>query len=144
MFFLPLFLTAQQINPAYDSTLAESLGADDYGMKSYTFVILKTGQAEIDNKSVRDSLFRGHFANMNRLADEGKLIIAGPLGANENSYRGIFIFNATSPEEINNMLQVDPTIREGIFEAEIYPWYGSAALPMYLEFHKKIEKIKIE
>lgn len=139
-----MFLFSQQTNPEYDSTLAENLGADDYGMKSYTLVILKTGSAEIEDQAVRDSLFRGHFTNMSRLAEEGKLIVAGPLGANENAYRGLFIFDTTSTEEVNEMLQADPTIREGIFEAEIYPWYGSAALSKYIDFHKKIEKIRIE
>ena len=33
----------QKTNPNYDSTLAAKLGADDYGMKKYVFVILKTG-----------------------------------------------------------------------------------------------------
>jgi len=37
--------TAQTNNPNYDKALADSLGADDYGMKSYVFVILKSGPA---------------------------------------------------------------------------------------------------
>ena len=34
---------AQTDNPMYDKPLADSLGGDDYGMKMYTFVILKNG-----------------------------------------------------------------------------------------------------
>jgi hypothetical protein len=83
----------QEINPRYDSTLAKNLGADDYGMKSYILVILKTGSKTIEEKSVRDSLFAGHLQNIRRLADLGKLIVAGPLGKNEKTYRGIFILN---------------------------------------------------
>ncbi len=49
--------TAQTVNPAYDSLLSRSLGADNYGMKMYVFVILKTGSIQIENKSIRDSLF---------------------------------------------------------------------------------------
>ena len=30
-------------NPQYDAQLAEKLGADDYGMKSYILVMLKSG-----------------------------------------------------------------------------------------------------
>ncbi|MGB3198004.1 MAG: hypothetical protein WBB17_09795, partial [Saprospiraceae bacterium] len=30
-------------NPNFDKALAEKLGGDDYGMKSYYLVILKTG-----------------------------------------------------------------------------------------------------
>lgn len=132
---------ARDIDIAYDSTLAKSLGADDYGMKMYVFVMLKTGNREVTDQSVRDSLFRGHLANISRLADMGKLIVAGPLGRNELNYRGIFIFDA-SMEEVEKLLLSDPAIKAGVLRTEIFPWYGSAALPVYLETHKKIEKKK--
>ena len=73
-----LSLAAQSSNPKYDSVLAKSLGGDDYGMKMYVLVILKTGTASFDKKKT-DSLFQGHMANIGRLANEGKLIVAGPL-----------------------------------------------------------------
>lgn len=134
----------QVANPSYDSTLAKTLGADDYGMKWYVLVILKTGENEIQNKVVRDSLFAGHLENINRLAKEGKLIVAGPLAKNNNSYRGIFVLDVTSFEEANELLQTDPTIKEKVLEVELFRWYGSAALPEYLETHEKVEKIRIQ
>jgi uncharacterized protein YciI len=135
---------AQEINPGYDSTLAKSLGADEYGMKAYILVILKTGDNKVEDKAVRDSLFAGHFENINRMAENGKLLVAGPLGKNDNLYRGIFILNTASFEEAKELLQNDPTVKENIFKAEYYNWYGSAALPVYLETHKKIEKYKVK
>lgn len=140
---LMLCATGQSLNPLYDSTLAKTLGADDYGMKSYILVILKTGSNKIEDRVVLDSLFAGHMANINRMAGNGKLIVAGPMSKNDNQYRGIFILNVTSFEEAVELLQNDPTIKEKVLEAELYKWYGSAALPVYLETHKKIEKIKI-
>jgi uncharacterized protein YciI len=137
-------LKAQDINPGYDSTLAKKLGGDDYGMKRYVLVILKTGTNEVKDSILRDSLFAGHFANINRLADEGKLIVAGPLAKNNNSYRGIFILSVATAEEANALLAADPTIKENIFAVELYQWYGSAALPEYLEVHKKIEKFQVK
>lgn len=128
----------------YDAKLAEKLGADELGMKSYVLVILKTGNSKIENKAVRDSLFRGHFANIHKLADEGKMVVAGPLGTNDNQYRGIFILDVKTFKEANALLQNDPTISQGIFKAELYAWYGSAALPIYMETHKKIEKTEVK
>jgi uncharacterized protein YciI len=142
--FGSITLTGQDINPSYDSTLAKKLGADDYGMKSYVLVILKTGKKEVQDKPTRDSLFAGHFENISRLVDEGKLIVAGTLAKNVNSYRGIFILNVTTFEEANELLLADPTIKEGILDLELYKWYGSAALPEYLKTHKKIEKIQFK
>ena len=80
-------------NPTYDKTLAEKLGGDDYGMKSYFLVILKTGKNTSTDKELIAESFRGHMNNINRLVAEGKLIVAGPLGKNDNKYRGIFILN---------------------------------------------------
>jgi uncharacterized protein YciI len=142
LLFCSAICLAQNTNTEYDKALADSLGADEYGMKSYILVILKTGPAKIDDKQKMDSLFRGHMENIGRLASLGKLVVAGPLGRNEKSYRGIFILNAKSTDEANSMLSTDPAIKEKIFEAELYNWYGSAALPMYLKSHDKIEKKK--
>ncbi len=78
-----------QVNPKYDKTLADSLGADEYGMKMYVLVLLKTGTAKINDKKITDSLFAGHMKNIQRLAGEGKLSVAGPLQKNDKNYRGI-------------------------------------------------------
>lgn len=133
---------AQDQDPLFDQALADTLGADDYGMKSYLLVILKTGEATIEDKNLRDSLFRSHFANMTRLADEGKLLVAGPIGANDRSYRGIFVLNTQDEAVAREWLQGDLTISNGVFDVEFYPWYGSAALGTYLETHHRIQKIK--
>jgi uncharacterized protein YciI len=145
LFFLSFSLSAtcQTENPKYDKLLADSLGGDDYGMKPYIFVILKTGSNKIEDKKVLDSLFKGHMDNINVLASKGKLIVAGPLGKNDKTYRGIFILNVKTIEEANDLLESDPTIKEKVLEAEIFKWYGSAALPTYLPNHKKIEKKKM-
>lgn len=125
-------------NPNFDNQLAKKLNADELGMKTYVLVILKTGTANITDKNVRDSLFRGHFANINKLVEEKKLVVAGPLDKNTNSYRGIFIFDVPNFDEVEQLLKGDPTINEKIFDVEMYRWYGSAALPEYLTSADKI------
>lgn len=141
--FSTQLLPAQSSNPQYDKALADSLGGDDYGMKMYTFVILKTGPSPIHDKKIRDSLFTGHMANINRLADMGKLVVAGPFETNTHQYRGLFILDVKSTEEAKALLDQDPVIHSKLMEAEIFQWYGSAALPKYLPFHEKIEKKKM-
>lgn len=140
VFLGTISMSARDIKPGYDSALAKKLGADDYGMKSYVLVLLKTGKVEIQDKAKRDCLFAGNFENINRLVDVGKLIIAGPLAKNDNAYCGLFILNVTTFEEANELLKSDPTIKTGILDVELYKWYGSAAIPVYIETHKKIEK----
>lgn len=128
-------------NPNYDKVLARKLGGDDFGMKSYFFVILKTGNNKTEDKNLISESFRGHMDNINRLVKENKLIVAGPFGKNDKNYRGLFILNnIKTMEEAKDLLQTDPAIKIGLLNFEIFTWYGSAALPEYLPFSEKIWK----
>ncbi len=130
-------------NPNYNKELANKLGANEYGMKSYFLVILKTGTNKTSDKDFINTSFMGHMNNINRLVKEGKLIIAGPLGKNENNYRGIFILNNIKTlEEAKEILQTDQAIKDELLDYEIFTWFGSAAIPEYLPFDDKIWKIK--
>lgn len=127
----------------FNQKLADSLGADKYGMKSYFLVILKTGAKDkvITDKDQRAELFKGHFSNMQEMEKSGKLKLAGPFStANHLGYRGIFLLDVKTEDEAKALLVNDPTIKTGIFDVEILPWYGSAAIPMHLDYHKKIAK----
>ncbi len=126
-----------------DQKLADSLGADERGMRSYMLIILKTGpqDALITDKKQREELFKGHFSNMNEMEKAGKLKLAGPFATKNNlGYRGIFLLDVKTEAEARDLLQHDPTVKTGIFNVEILPWYGSAAIPMHLQYHKKIAK----
>lgn len=129
--------------PAYDAALAEELGADDYGMRPYVFVMLRTGPAEITDEAERNRLFAGHFANMRTMAEAGKLVLAGPL-SNGTDERGLFILNVESIEEAKALLQDDPTIAAGIFKVDYINYYGSAALMKINDIHAKIQKTAVE
>ena len=125
----------------FDKKLADSLGADERGMKNYMLVILKTGPRDsvITDKKQREELFKGHFSNMDEMEKSGKLKMAGPFATKNNlGYRGIFLLDVKSEAEAKSLLEKDPTVKNGIFEVEILPFYGSAAIPMHLKFHKKI------
>ena len=127
--------------PKFNQELATSLGADKYGMKAYTIVMLTTGSAKIEDKAKMGELMKGHMTNIGKLADEGKIIVAGPfLEKNKENYRGMFIFNTKSKEEAESWVKTDPAVAAGIFSYEIFPWYGSAALPLYLKHHDEISK----
>jgi len=137
-----LTILAQTTNPNYDETLAKKLGADDYGMKPYVLVILKTGENKTTDKEETNRLFRGHMENMQRLVKEGKLIVAGPLGKNDKTYRGIFILDVPTVEEAGDLVQTDPAIKAKLLDVELFPWYGSAALAEYLPASDKIWKVQ--
>jgi uncharacterized protein len=131
------------LGAAFDPELAKKLGADERGMKMYVLCILKTGprDGEVQGDARKD-VFAGHFANIGRLAGEGKLVVAGPFGKNERAYRGLYIFNVPTVEEAETLVVLDPAVKAGVFVYELTPWYGSAAMTVVNETHKRIEKPK--
>ena len=138
-FIIPVY--AQSTNKMYDSVLAKKLKADDYGMKNYVLVLLKSGSNASTDKTLKDSIFAGHFKNIGRLSENGSLVVAGPFGKNDK-YRGLFVLNADNFDEAKKMLETDPAIHNKFLEPELYMWYGSAALQETLEIHNKIQKSK--
>jgi uncharacterized protein YciI len=114
-------------NPKYDADAAKRLGADQRGMRSYVLVVLKTGPNKVAAGKERDEMFAGHFANIKRLAAEGKLALAGPFDG-VDGWRGLFIFAVKDIEEAKQLTATDPVIMKGEMIAEYHKWYGSAAV----------------
>jgi uncharacterized protein YciI len=123
----------------YDSSLAKKLGADDYGMKKYVMAFLKTGPTQIKDSVERRKLLMAHLKNIQRLAKEGKLIVAGPF-MDDQKIEGIFIFNVESVEEAKELTATDPAVKAGELEIELHPWYGSASLVEIPALHQKVQK----
>lgn len=132
-------LAQTKSNSNYDEALAKKLGADQYGMRPYVMAYLKSGSVKIKDSLQREELQKAHLKNIMKLADEGKLIVAGPFLDNGN-IRGIFIFNVATVEEARALTATDPAIKAGTLEMELHPWYGSAALIETMRIHKTIEK----
>lgn len=124
---------------AFDEALATRLGADERGMKQYVLVILKTGPNKVPAGPERDEMFRGHFANMKRLSDEGKLTLAGPLDG-VDGWRGLFVFAVEDIEEAKKLTATDPATGKGEMVAEHHTCEGSAPLMLVRDTHDKLAK----
>ena len=125
--------------PPFDAALAARLGADERGMRDYVLVILKTGPTPMPKGDERTAMFKGHFANIQRLADAGKLAAAGPVDGSDG-WRGMFIFAVNDIDEAKALTASDPVIQSGEMIAEYHKLYSSAALMLIGETHKKIAK----
>ena len=135
----PMVLRAAEAT--FDPELAKKLGADERGMKMYVLCILKTGPKDAEIKGEeRKAIFEGHFANIQRLADEGKLAVAGPFGKNDKSFRGLYVFNVATIEEAEKLVVLDPAVKAGVFVPDLTPWYGTAAMMVVNDTHKRIAK----
>lgn len=128
-----------QKNVTYNEKLAKEVGADDYGMKKYVMAFLKAGPNRNQDSATAAKLQATHMANINRMAEKGELVVAGPF-LDKSELKGIYIFNVESIEKAKQLTETDPAIQAGRLVMELHPWYGSAALMQVNETHKKIQK----
>jgi uncharacterized protein YciI len=144
MAFFAVLSVASHAQPAaspsgYDAQLAKAYGANDNGMRAYVLVILKTGPTRVPDGAERDEMFKGHFANIARRAEEGKLIAAGPLDG-VDGWRGLFVFAVPTIEEARELASTDPVIVKGEMVAEYHKLFSSAGLMAIPDLHKKLIK----
>lgn len=87
--------------------------------KKYMFVFLNSNpDKEVLSEQAVDSLQKGHMANIQRLAAEDKLLVAGPFEGGG----GIFILNTNDITEARKWIYTDPAIKANRYKIEILPW----------------------
>ena len=106
---------------SFDSSLALELGADAYGMKSYVMAFLKKGPNRETDPAKAAELQTAHLANITRLAEAGKLVLAGPF-MGDGEIRGIYVFDVATVEEAQELTKTDS--RNSIRQ----PGHGTAPL----------------
>jgi uncharacterized protein len=94
-------------------------------IRQYWFVMLTKGINRNQDSATADKIQQGHTANITRLYNEGKLKVAGPFG-DDGKWKGIFIFDCSSKEEVEKLLITDPAIQSGRLAYEIHPWWTAS------------------
>ena len=107
-------------------------------IKQYWFVMLTAGNNRTQDSATAAKIQKGHMANINRLYYEGKLKVAGPFG-DEGNWKGIFIFDCKTKEELVTLLNTDPAIAAGRLAYEIHPWWTAATGSFVPGIPKKIK-----
>lgn len=119
---LPLLLAGLVLNAA------DQKSEPKFEMRNYVLGLLRKGPNSAQGtKEEAAKIQEGHLANIRKMAEAGKLIVAGPMGDN-GDLRGIFIFDAKSPEEVRDMINQDPAIQSGRLVVELHPWLAAAGL----------------
>lgn len=121
----------------FDPELARRLRADPSGMRRYVLAFLLAGPNRNQSEEEAARLQKAHLANIARLGEEGKLVLAGPF-LEDGQLRGIYVFAVESVEEAQKLTETDPAIQAGRLKMELHPWYGSAALGLLNALHKRI------
>lgn len=91
-------------------------------MTTAYLAFLKRGAKWTPEKTTQtEEIQKGHMANINRLAETKKLVVAGPFGDN-GTLRGIFVFKVGSLEEAKALAETDPAVQAGRLALDIHPW----------------------
>lgn len=98
-------------------------GDTTYVMRRYVMVLLHRGKkANKYSKEESAKIQAGHMENIGRLAKEGKLLVAGPMG-DDTDLRGIFILDCETIDEAKALVDTDPAVVAGKLRAEYHPWW---------------------
>lgn len=111
-----------------DSAIVENAQTE---MSEYFIVFLRRGPkwtAEMTPEI--EKVLEGHFANIKKLTDEGKLVLAGPFmeQTGDSALAGLFIFRVDSIAEAIRLAEQDPGVQAGRFTFEAVAWYGPKGL----------------
>ncbi len=68
-----------------------------------------------------DELQKAHLANIGRLAEMKKLVVAGPFG-DDGKLAGIFVFKVASLDEAKALAATDPAVKAGRLVLDVHPW----------------------
>ena len=111
---------------APETTLAqttEKAKPETPNLKLYYVAFLVAGPNRSQSPEEARQIQDAHMAHMQKMADDGKLIIAGPF-AEAGDLRGLFIFNVPTLEEAKALTASDPAVKAGRLKMEIRPWYS--------------------
>ena len=104
----------------YDINKDSTVSAGE--MKRYWLVLLQKGPNRNQDSISAEKIQAAHMANINRLAKEGKLVMAGPIGV-EDDLRGIFLMSCADSAEVENFVRTDSAVITGRLIMKYYPWW---------------------
>lgn len=93
-------------------------------MKRYWLVHLLKGPNRNQDSISKAKIQAAHLANITRLAKEGKIIMAGPMGA-AGDLQGIFIMNCKDSSEVESFVKTDTAVITGRLIMKYYPWWAA-------------------
>ena len=87
----------------------------------YLGLLLRGPKFSPEDSPERQKIQEGHMANIKRLSDMGKLVVAGPFEEDGN-LRGIFVFRTATMQEALDLTNTDPAVQAGRLRVELHPW----------------------
>ncbi len=119
------FVLAAVLGLTTPSAAAPSPEPTDYEMTTYQVAFLRRGPAWTPASTPElQKLQADHLAHIGKMAETGKLILAGPF-SDGGDLRGMFIFRVDTLEEAKALAEQDPTVKAGRLVLEWHPWFAA-------------------
>jgi len=123
-FLFSIFLFVYAINTNAQREFEYTEGDTTFVMKRYVFMMLNSGETK-SKDSIEAAKFQElHMAHLNKLAEEGKLIVAGPF-EDGGKHRGLLIFDVENVDEALKLESQDPMVTSGRLKMEAFYWWGA-------------------
>lgn len=102
--------------------------------KHYLVLLKRAPNAPQLEKAALEKLQAAHLAHFGRMAEAGKLVLAGPFGEQDDvARRGACISRTATKDEARSLAEQDPMVKAGRLQVEVLAWFTEKG---YLAFPK--------
>jgi len=118
-------LMTAEMHPWWSEDIFKKANTSPLKLETVYFGFLKSGPNRKPGDGTTpeiQELQKAHIANINRLAETKKLVMAGPFG-DDGDYRGIFVFRVSSLQEAQELAATDPMIKIDRLRLDLHPWH---------------------
>ncbi len=112
---------AVEMHPWWSEDVMKKTTTPQKMMTAYLAFLVRGEKWTPEKTPETEAIQKAHLANIGRLADLKKLVVAGPFGDN-GTLRGIFVFRVDSIEEARELAATDPAVKAGRLALQIHPW----------------------
>jgi uncharacterized protein YciI len=113
-------LTAE-MHPWWSEDVMKKTSTPEKTTRAYFGFLYRGDKWTPEKTPATEELQRAHLANIMRLAEMKKLVVAGPFG-DDTPLRGIFVFRVASLDEARELAATDPAVQAGRLKIEMHPW----------------------
>lgn len=121
---LPFILFLFSLSAMAQREFSMTEGDTTYVMKRYVFMHLLSGSDRSQDSVEAAAIQKQHLAHINRLAESGKLAVAGPF-QDGGDYRGLLIFDVETIDEALKLESEDPAVKTNRLKMQAFYWWGA-------------------
>jgi uncharacterized protein len=122
IFFIIFFLVSGIAFGQREFTYTENDSV--FTMKRYVFMLLDKGDNRTQDSTEAVLIQEQHMAHLKKMADTGKLILAGPF-ENGGDHRGLLVFDIETLEEALELEGEDPAVKSGRLKMDAFYWWAA-------------------